>query len=75
MIEGAPIVTVSYGATRTFRLRPWKGDGVRDFEARDGTVFVMPYATNRAWTHEVPHNAKSLGRRISITLRAFTAGG
>lgn len=73
MIVGAPIVTVSFGAERTFRLRPWKGSGLRDFDARDGTVFVIPYETNLAWTHEVPHSGKSQGRRISITLRAFEA--
>lgn len=71
MIEGAPIVTVSYGGERAFRLRPWKGEGFRDFAARDGTVFVLPYETNLAYTHEVPHNASSTGRRISVTLRAF----
>ncbi len=32
-----------------------------------------PYATNKAWTHEVPHHASSRGRRISVTLRAFEA--
>lgn len=72
MIDGAPIVTVSYGGERAFRLRPWKQDGFRDFAARDGTVFVLPYDTNLAYTHEVPHGASSKGRRISITLRAFT---
>lgn len=71
MIEGAPIVTVSYGGERAFRLRPWKGEGFRDFAARDGAVFVLPSSTNLAYTHEVPHSASSVGRRISITLRAF----
>jgi alkylated DNA repair dioxygenase AlkB len=79
MVNGAPIVTISFGAERVFRLRRYgspdgslkKGDGLRDFPARDGTVFVMPYATNLAWTHEVPHSARSTGRRISVTLRAF----
>lgn len=71
MIHGAPIVTVSFGGERAFRLRPWKADGFRDFAARDGTVFVLPYDTNLAYTHEVPHGAASVGRRISITLRAF----
>ena len=71
MVEGAPIVTISLGEKRTFRLRPWKQGGFRDFTAKDGTVFVMPYATNLAWTHEVPKSTKLEGRRISITLRAF----
>lgn len=71
MVEGAPIVTISLGETRIFRLRPWKQSGYRDFEAPHGTVFVMPYATNLAWTHEVPHFKHYTRRRISITLRAF----
>ena len=72
MVVGAPIVTISFGETRRFRLRPPKGQsGLLDFEAADGAVFVMPYDTNLAWTHEVPKEAKRRGRRISITLRAF----
>jgi alkylated DNA repair dioxygenase AlkB len=71
MVEGAPIVTISLGQRRTFRLRPWKAEGFTDFAAEDGTVFVMPYETNLAWTHEVPHGPKYCGRRISVTLRAF----
>jgi alkylated DNA repair dioxygenase AlkB len=74
MVEGAPIVTISFGEERCFRLRPWRGSGVVDFAARDGAVFVMSYETNRAWTHEVPHSAKRTGRRISVTLRAFVSG-
>ncbi len=73
MIHGAPIVTISLGEERTFRLAPWRRldqDPV-DFLARDGTVFVMPYETNLAWTHAVPASRRLRGRRISVTLRAF----
>lgn len=72
MCEGAPIVTTSLGQARVFRLRPWKGKGFRDFDARNGTVFVMPFNTNQAWTHEIPKAKRFQGRRISITLRAFS---
>lgn len=71
MIEGAPIVTISLGATRTFRLRRWKGEDKFDLVASSGSVIVIPYATNLAWTHEVPHFTRDRGRRISITIRAF----
>ena len=71
MVTGAPIVTISFGEERIFRLRPWRGSGATDFPARDGGVFVMPYETNRAWTHEVPHSAQRTGRRISVTIRGF----
>ncbi len=71
MVAGSPIVTISLGQHRTFRLRGWRQPGRHDFEASHGTVFVMPYATNLAWTHEVPKSARLRKRRISITLRAL----
>lgn len=74
LAAGAPIVTISFGEERIFRLRPWRGRGTVDFAARDGTVFVMPANTNRAWTHEVPPSAKRMGRRISVTVRGFLNG-
>jgi len=81
LIAGTPIVTISLGEERTFRLRHWRaprGAAPIDFPARNGTVFVTPWETNRAFTHEVPHSRRKTGRRISITLRAFarfTAAG
>ncbi len=73
LLKGAPIVTISFGASRVFRLRPWKGNekGFRDLPAENGTVFVLPWDTNMAWTHEVPRGKRFPGRRVSITLRAF----
>jgi alkylated DNA repair dioxygenase AlkB len=71
MIRGAPIITISFGEARVFRLRPLHGAGHKDFPACDRSVFIMPYETNRAWTHEVPRARKYTGRRISVTLRAF----
>lgn len=71
MVAESPIVTISFGESRIFRLRPWRGKGFTDFDANDSTVFIMPYATNQAWTHEVPATASQKKRRISVTLRAF----
>jgi alkylated DNA repair dioxygenase AlkB len=74
LIAGAPIVTISLGEERVFRLRPWpaslKGKAI-DFAAKNGTVFVIPWETNQAFTHEVPTSKRMRGRRISVTLRAF----
>lgn len=58
MVAGAPIVTVSLGEERVFRLTLPKTKERRDFPAADGTVFVMPYDTNLAWKHEVPKSAR-----------------
>lgn len=71
MIVGSPIVTISLGEERVFRLRPWKQKGKVDFTARHGSVFVTPFETNLAWTHEVTRRKRDQGRRISITARAF----
>lgn len=75
MVPGAPIVTISSGEERIFRLRRWreKSNPV-DFPAH-GAVFVMPWETNLAFTHEVPHSKRSVGRRISLTLRCFKDPG
>ncbi|MEE8142970.1 MAG: alpha-ketoglutarate-dependent dioxygenase AlkB [Planctomycetota bacterium] len=70
IVEG-PIVTISLGEERKFRLRPWRGEGRMDFVAQHGTVFIMPYETNLAWTHEVPKSSRCQERRISVTLRGF----
>lgn len=77
LVTGAPIVTLSFGETRTFRMRPAKGtahevgESYVDFSLVDGTVFVIPYETNQRWYHEVPKAKKYTSRRISITMRAF----
>lgn len=71
LCPGSPIVTMSFGEERTFRLRPHKGAGMNDFLAKHGTVFIMPWETNRTWTHEVPKATRYTSRRISVTVRAF----
>jgi alkylated DNA repair dioxygenase AlkB len=67
----APIVTISLGETRTFRVRPFRGEGTIDFPVASGSVIVMPFATNQSWMHEIVKTTKATGRRISITARAF----
>ena len=71
LVKGAPIVTISFGETRTFRLRRWKGEDGSDIEVTDGSVLVIPYDTNKAYTHEVTAPKEAKGRRISVTIRAF----
>lgn len=72
-IEGSPIVTISFGEPRIFRLRPWRGKGSTDVPTVHGGVIVVPWKVNRAFTHEVPSSKTALGRRISVTIRAFYA--
>jgi alkylated DNA repair dioxygenase AlkB len=73
LVPGAPIVTISLGASRLFRLRPYGREGERvDVPVDHGTVLVLPWAVNQRFTHEVPYRpSKDSGRRISVTIRAF----
>ena len=75
LCPGGPVVTLSFGEERTFRLTRGTGPDrlTRDFPARHGAAFVLPYATNRVWKHAVPKSARYSGRRISVTVRAFAA--
>src|SRR5262249_15188719 len=71
LVVGTPIVTISLGATRTFRLRPREGSSIVEFPASHGAVFIMPWETNLNTKHEVPHRKSASGKRIAITMRAF----
>lgn len=71
LMPDSPIVTISHGGTRLFRLRPYGGTGFTDFEFHNGDAIVIPAATNQYFTHEVPHHTKFLDNRISVTLRAY----
>ncbi len=65
-------MTVSFGEERIFRMRPWRGRGYIDFVVKNGSLLVLPFVTNKNWTHEVLQSKKYQGRRISVTFRAFT---
>jgi len=67
----SPIVTISFGEARIFRLRPWKQQGVQDAPMQHGDALLIPHHVNRTWTHEVPHFARYTGKRVSVTLRAY----
>jgi len=77
MLPGAPIITISFGEERVFRLSRGTGERgeTRDFPATDGTVFVIPRETNDVWKHAIPKSARYTGRRISVTIRGFQVSG
>jgi alkylated DNA repair dioxygenase AlkB len=70
LVHGTPIISVSCGASRVFRVRV-PGVPFVDIPVDDGDVVVLPWATNEGVTHEVPHLERFGGRRISVTMRAF----
>lgn len=70
MLPGSPIVTVSVGTSRPYRLRLRSRPGYIDIPTSPGLVIVTPWETNKKWTHEVPPT-RTPGHRVSITLRCF----
>ena len=72
LLKGLPIITISYGEWRNFRLRRWKTkEPFIDIVVDDGGVLILPYNTNMAFTHQVPKSTRLTGKRISVTVRAF----
>ena len=85
LLVGSPIVSVSYGAERTFRIRPMRSQAeydvghrvavVRDIPLRHGTVVVMGGMMQEFFTHEVPKvggdKGGRVGARVNVTMRCF----
>ena len=54
-LPGSPIVSISLGATRTFRIREAaSGHIVEDVPVRNAAVLIMGGAMQRTHQHEVP---------------------
>ena len=72
LILNSQILTISLGAKRIFRLRHSATKMLKDIEVNNGDVLIIPWNTNKKVTHEVPYLVKYPGKRISITIRAFS---
>lgn len=64
------VVGISYGATRTFRIRNKQTKAiVFDYQQEPGTLLVMEGDFQKEFTHEIPIQKKIKDERISITFR------
>lgn len=73
LVPKSPILTISLGEERVFRMRQYpEGSPRHDVTLQNGDFIIIPWDTNQHWTHEIPRFARYVGRRISITMRAFT---
>lgn len=66
IVAGTPIVTISLGEERVFRMRPHpSGSPKQDFMLENGDYVVIPWETNQNWSHEVPksRSTKACGYR------------
>lgn len=64
------IASVSFGATRRFRLRHRRERTLTHaLELTDGSVLVMAGATQHHWQHSITKTARPVGPRINLTYR------
>jgi alkylated DNA repair dioxygenase AlkB len=64
------IASVSFGASRIFKLRYYTDKTVsRSIELSPGSLLLMKGPTQHYWEHQVAKTAKPVGARINITFR------
>jgi alkylated DNA repair dioxygenase AlkB len=64
------IVSVSFGATRIFKLQHNNDKSLRQsLELTDGNLLVMQGQTQHFWKHAIPKTSKITEPRINLTFR------
>jgi alkylated DNA repair dioxygenase AlkB len=76
LIDEHPIISISLGAERVFRIRDKETKKiVKDIVMKDGTYLIMGGKMQHRFTHEVPkitgNVGEKTGKRINITFRKF----
>ncbi|HET7204767.1 MAG TPA: alpha-ketoglutarate-dependent dioxygenase AlkB [Steroidobacteraceae bacterium] len=67
------IASVSFGATRRFKLRHRKHRSVTALDLGHGSLLSMAGTTQHRYVHAVPKTARPVGERINLTFRFVTA--
>ena len=68
------IASLSFGATRRFRLRHRCDPALRlELELESGSLLHMAGATQRNYRHDLPRTMRALGPRINLTFRHIVA--
>lgn len=66
------IGSVSFGATRTFQLRPYTGkEPLRSVPLNHGSLLLMEDVTQQYWEHRIPKTTKPMRARINLTFRVI----
>jgi alkylated DNA repair dioxygenase AlkB len=64
------IASLSFGATRRFRLRHRTDPSQRlDVDLESGSVLLMCGATQQNYRHDLPRTKRAVGERINLTFR------
>jgi len=69
------IVSLSFGATRRFTLRPHPKSGIQSAPIRlnlaHGDVLMMAGESQHVWQHQVPKTRLTVGPRLNLTFRTI----
>ena len=66
------IASVSFGASRIFKLRLYENKTVsKSIELSDGSFLLMSGETQHYWEHQIAKTNKPVGPRINITFRVI----
>ncbi len=71
--KGAPIVGLSLGATRRFKLKHRDTGEVVEQRLDHGSALVMTGRCQRDWVHSVPREARVTEPRINLTFRRLAS--
>jgi alkylated DNA repair dioxygenase AlkB len=68
-----PVIgSVSFGASRIFKLRHYSNKNIsKSITLDDGSFLLMRGETQHYWEHMVPKTSKDVGARINITFRVI----
>jgi alkylated DNA repair dioxygenase AlkB len=74
-LGNAPVIaSLSFGATRVFRLRHKRDAALRaEIALESGSLLLMAGATQRHYRHDLPRTAHEVGARINLTFRHIGA--
>jgi alkylated DNA repair dioxygenase AlkB len=66
------IASLSFGATRRFRLRGRRDPALRlELELESGSLLLMAAATQTNYRHDLPRSARVVNPRINLTFRCI----
>lgn len=65
------VAAVSFGATRTLRIRPRTGGPSTAVPLAGGDLVVLPRGLQRTHHHAIPRTRRPVGGRISLTFRQY----
>jgi len=70
---GTVIGSLSFGATRLFRIRHNATKETQTFSVGNGTLIIMSGTMQQFWKHEIPKTKQDVGERINLTFRKINS--